>query len=170
MVARGAEEEAREEPFMGESLGPPGEVVLQDGGIFLRHDGEGRVPMEVLDRVAVLDEGEIIAFVRFHLLISKGAIGLSRLPSPAARVLQAAEFLRAPGEGLKNPHAVERRAGFGEPGIVIERLGEIAERLGRYRLGEVGHAPPKPVGGYQAALRSPPTSRALPRCGRASGT
>src|SRR5437773_10827472 len=110
--------------------------------------------MEVLDRVAVLDEGEVIAFVRFHLLISKGAIGLSRLPSPAARVLQAAEFLRAPGECLKNPHAVERRAGLGEPGIVSERLGEIAERLGRDRLGEVGHPARRPVGAYQGALSS----------------
>src|SRR5436189_6353443 len=120
MVARGAEEEAREEPFMGESPGPPGEVVLQAGGIFFRDDGEGRVPMEVLDRVAVLDEGEIIAFVRFHLLISKGAIGLSRLPSPAARVLQAAELLRAPGEGLNNSHVDERPNRIGAAGLVSD--------------------------------------------------
>src|SRR5204862_7744223 len=79
MVPQRAEEEAREEPFVGESLGPRGEVVLQDGGIFLRHGGEGRVPMEILDRVAVLDEGEIIAFVRLNLLVSGGWVCMSRL-------------------------------------------------------------------------------------------
>src|SRR5947199_10353828 len=110
MVPQRAEEEAREEPFVGESLGPRGEVVLQDGGIFLRHGGGGRVPMEILDRVAVLDEGEIIAFVRLHLLVSGGPIGLSRLSSPSAGVLQATAPLATSREGLKSPPALARRS------------------------------------------------------------
>src|SRR5947199_9361975 len=170
MVPQRAEEEAREEPFVGEPLGPRGEVVLQEGGIFLRQGGEGRVAMEILDRVAVVDEGEIIAFVRLHLLVSEGAIGLSRLSSPSAGVLQAAELLGTSGEGLKNPHAVERRSGFRESGIMLEGAGEVAERLGRDRLGEVGHASPKSLEGNQPALRFPPTSRGLPKRGRASRT
>src|SRR5439155_4294633 len=100
MVPQRAEEEARKEPFVGEALGPRGEVVLQDGGIFLRHGGEGRVPIEVLDRVAVLDEGEIIAFVRLHLLVSEGAVGLSYLSSPTAGGLHASEPPGTSGRGL----------------------------------------------------------------------
>src|SRR5947208_15715609 len=57
MVRQRAEEEAREEPFVGESLGPRGEVVLQDGGIFLRHGGYGTAPTEILRRVTVLAGG-----------------------------------------------------------------------------------------------------------------
>src|SRR5205823_9270778 len=133
----------------GAALGRRGEVVLQDGGIFLRHGGEGRVPMEVLDRVAVLDEGEIIAFVRLHLLVSEGAVGLSCLSSPSAGVLQAAELLGTSGEGLKNPHAVERRSGFGESGIMLEGAGEVAERLGRDRLGRSGMPRRKALEGNQ---------------------
>src|SRR5438876_12439819 len=101
MVPQGAEEEAREEPFVGESLGPRGEVVLQDGGIFLRHGGEGRVPMEILDRVAVLDEGEIIAFVRLHLLVSGGALALSGLCSPPAGFFQPPRLWGSSAGGRK---------------------------------------------------------------------
>src|SRR5437762_14322765 len=113
MVPQRAEEEAREEPFVGESLGPRGEVVLQDGGIFLRHGGEGRVPMEILDRVAVLDEGEIIAFVRLPPLVSAGAIGLTRPSSPSAGVLQAAARFATPAACPNNPRRASRRPGFG---------------------------------------------------------
>ncbi len=63
VVAERPKERAGEEPFVREAFRASGEVFLKDRGIFFRNRRERRVAMEVLDRVAVLDEGEILAFV-----------------------------------------------------------------------------------------------------------
>src|SRR5467141_1226496 len=155
---------------MGEAFRSAGEIVLQHRGVFLRHRSEGWVAVEVLNRISVFDQGEVVPFVRGHLSFLQSQIALARLSAPAAGLLQTPQLLSTPRERLVDADPVKGESGCREFRVMGERLREVAARLRVDRLKEIGHGPPKSVGGYQAALRSRPTFRGLPRRARASGT
>src|SRR5439155_20672901 len=111
---------------------------------------------------------QVVAFIGRHFFVFESEISLSSLPAPRAGLLEVAEFLRATGERLKDAYSVQRRSGFGEFRVMLECFGEVAKRLGRNRVNEVGHGGRKALAGYQPALRVRPTCRGLPTRARAS--
>src|SRR5207244_4557572 len=136
---------------------PAGEVGPQDRAILLRNRRERRTPVEVLDRVAVLDQREILPLLPRHFVVHEGEVSLAGPPTPGAGVLQAAELLVTPGERLEDPDSIERGTGLREPSVVPEGLREVRAGLRLDRLDEVGPTPHKSLGGYEPALISQPT-------------
>src|SRR5207237_8252480 len=65
-------------------------------------------------------------------------------PARSAGPLYRAELLTAMGELPTDAYSVQRRSGFREFRVMLECFGEVAKRLGRNRVNEVGHGGRKP--------------------------
>src|SRR5207249_12026172 len=85
--------------------------------------------MEVLYRIPIFHQGEVLSLVAGHLVVAEGEVCLPRLPTPSPGILQASELLVAPGQSLMDPDAVQCGTGSRQLLVVRQCRGEVPARL-----------------------------------------
>src|SRR5438876_12014503 len=94
--------------------------------------------MEVLYRIPIFHQGEVLSLVAGHLVVAEGEVCLPRLPTPSPGILQASELLVAPGQGLMDPDSVQRGTGGRQLPVVRQGGFEISTRLRIDGIAQVG--------------------------------
>ena len=95
--------------------------------------------MEVLYRIPIFHQGEVLSLVAGHLVVAEGEVCLPRLPTPSPGILQASELLIAPGQSLMDPDAVQCGTGGRQLLVVRQCRGEVPARLRLDGIEQVGH-------------------------------
>src|SRR5437667_12778230 len=85
--------------------------------------------MEVLYRIPIFHQGEVLSLVAGHLVVAEGEVCVPRLPTPWPGRLQASELLIAPGQSLMDPDAVQCGTGGRRLLVVRHCRGEDPARL-----------------------------------------
>src|SRR5437667_11511808 len=95
--------------------------------------------MEVLYRIPIFHQGEVLSLVAGHLVVAEGEVCLPRLPTPSPGILQASELLIAPGQSLMDPDAVQCGTGGRHLLVVRQCRGEVRARLRLDASAQAGH-------------------------------